>query len=809
MRTLTQDLRYGFRVLAKNPAFTAIALVTLMLGIGATAAMFSVVHAVLLRPLPYRDANRLVSIYEDASKIGFAHNTSAPGNFFEWKKETAIFEGLADYQTQSFNLSAHAGEPEKLDGIATTYNMFSILGVQPLLGRTFTPQEDWAGAPHVALISYRLWKGRFGGEKDIVGRGIFLNNKKYTVIGIMPAGFVFPRKDTEIWTPIEFEPKELSDFGNHYLVVIGRLRPGISIQEANAELLILTKRMAREHPDDEAFITRFFAEPLQNSYTRDVHRGLLVLMIAVGLILLIACANVANLLLSRASGRQREIAIRTAVGANRGRVMRQLLTESGLLGFGGGLLGILLAVWTFKFLKNLIPADLSTTVSLTLDLQVLGFAVLVTLSSGILFGLAPALQISKADLNDMLKEGARGSTGSRRTWLRNALVVGEVALSLMLLIGSGLLLESFANLRGINPGFDPNDVLTMRIIVPDSRYSDFVKRTEFFERVLEGVRRLPGVKAAGFTSALPLTWEGGTNSFAPEGIALRHGETYDANNRVVTPGYFEAMRIPLRRGRLFENSDGKDAPLVAIINETMARKFWPNQDPVGKRFKRGSLEDKTPWVRIVGIVADVRQMRLNRPARQEMYFPYWQANGNWMVPRDLVIRVSGDPMSLASAVRHVVWSIDPNQPVSNVMTINDLLDEEVASRRVQTLLLGGLAALALILACVGIYGVLSYLITQRTQEIGVRVALGADAGRVFRTIAGQGLSLAAAGIATGILATLGLARLLRSLLFGVSASDPLTYVAAVVTFAAVAILACGIPARKAANVDPLVALRYE
>jgi putative ABC transport system permease protein len=591
--------------------------------------------------------------------------------------------------------------------------------------------------------------------------------------------------------------------------VLARLRPGVTIAKANAELEVLSKRLARAYPETNREIQRFFAEPLHDTYTREARGGLIVLMAAVAFILLIACANIANLLLSRATRRQREIAVRTALGAGRARIVRQMLTESALLAAGGGLLGILLADWCFNFLKNLIPVDLSRTVSLTLDLRVLGFAVLISLVSSFLFGMAPALQVSKLDLNDVLKEGGRGSAGPRRRIFGNLLVIGEVALSLMLLVGSGLLLESFSRLRELDPGFRAGHVLTARLEVHGAKYGEFAKRSEFFERVLERVRALPGVKVAGFTSALPLTWEGGTNTFTPEGVVLDPGFNYDANNRVVTPGYFEAMRIPLRRGRLFNNGDGQDAPMVAIINETLERKFWPNQDAIGKRFKFGTPEDKTAVRRIVGVVADVRQMRLNEPAHQEMYFPYWQAKDNWMVPRDLTVRTSGDPLSLASAVRQAVWSIDRDQPISNVMTLDELLDQEVAQRRVQAALLGSLAALALILACVGIYGVLSYLVTQRAQEIGIRVALGANAADVFRTVAGQGMALAAIGIVAGAAAALALSRLLGSMLFGVLATDPITYAGAVALFAAVALLACYFPARRAARVDPMVALRCE
>jgi predicted permease len=810
MRTLLQDLRYGLRLLAHSPGFTAIAVLTLTLGIGATAAIFSVVDAVLLRALPFRDPQRLVSVFEDISAAGFPRNTPAPGNYAEFKAQTQIFEDAAATNERTYSLTGgHSFDPEQLRGAGITQNLFPMLGVKPVLGRVFLPDEDRPGGPHVVLIGNGLWKRRFGGDRSLIGRDILLNGEKYTVLGVMPAGFSYPFKDVEIWSPMAFTPEQLADYGMHWLNVVARLRQGVTITQANAELAVLSKRLARTYPETNAIIQRFFAEPLHETYTREARSGLTLLMAAVAFVLLIACANIANLLLSRATGRQREIAVRTALGAGHTRIVRQMLTESTLLAAGGGLLGILLADWCFEFLKNLIPEDLSRTVSLTLDLPVLGFALAITLVSSFLFGMAPALQVSKLDLSEVLKEGGRASAGSRRGPFRSLLVIGEVALSLMLLVGSGLLLASFARLRGLDPGFRADHVLTARLEVPRSKYGDFAKRSEFFERVLARVRSLPGVKVAGFTSALPLTWDGGTNTFTPEGTVADPSSPRDANNRVVTPGYFEAMRMSLRRGRLFNDGDGKDAPYVAIINETLARKFWPNRDPIGKRFKFGSPEDKTFLRRIVGVVGDVRQMRLNEPPREEMYFPYWQAKDNWMVPRDLAIRTSGDPLSLAGAVRQAIWSIDKDQPVSNVMTLDDLLDQEVAQRRVQAALLGGFAALALVLACIGIYGVLSYLVSQRTREIGVRVALGASASDVFRTVAGQGMTLAGIGIAAGLAGALALSRLLGSLLFGVSAGDPLTYTGAVTVFGLVALLACYFPARRAAKVDPMVTLRHE
>jgi len=817
MRTLIQDLRYGLRLLTRSPGFTAIALLTLTLGIGATAAIFSVVDAVLLRALPYRDPQRLVSVFEDASEGGFPRNTPAPGNYADWKAQTQIFEDAAAAATGGkwhvLNLTGESGEgaaePEKLESASVTQNLFAVLGARPAVGRVFLPEEDRPGAAPVVLLSHGLWMRRFGGDRGLVGRAILLNGAKYTVVGVMPSGFAYPSHEIDLWTPMAFTPEQLTERGSHYLTVVARLRAGVTLAQANAGLQVLCRRLAREYPETNAEIGRFFAEPLQDTYTQGARTGLIVLMAAVAFILLIACANIANLLLARATGRQREIAVRSALGAARSRIVRQMLTESALLAVGGGLLGILLADWCFNFLKNLIPEDLSRTVSLALDPRVLAFAVAISLGSSFLFGMAPALQVSRIDLNGVLKEGGRGNAGNRRGVLRNLLVIGEVALSLILLVGSGLLLASFAKLRGLDPGFRADHVLTVRVDAPITKYADFTRRSAFFERVLDRVRALPGVQSAGFTSALPLTWDGGTGAFTPEGVTPRPDLIWDANNRVVSPGYFEAMRIPLRRGRPIQEADGPGAPPVVVINETMARKFWPNQDALGKRMKFGLASDNVPWLRIVGIVGDVRQMRLHDPPRQEMYFPYWQAKDNWMVPRDLAIHTSGDPLSLAGAVRQAVWSIDKDQPVSNVMTLDDLLDQEVAQRRVQAALLGGFAALALILACIGIYGVLSYLVTQRTREIGVRVALGASASDVFRTVAGQGMTLAGLGIAAGLAGALALSRLLGSLLFGVSAGDPIAYAGAVAVFGVVALAACYFPARRAAHVDPMITLRYE
>ncbi len=815
VRTLFNDARYGWRTLARSPGFTVVALLTLTLGIGANTAIFSVVNAVLIRSLPFHDPGRLVMVWEDYARTGFPQNTPAPGNYADWKADRNIFDDAAALALHTYNLSGD-GAPEKLDGAGVTSNLFRVLGIEPVLGRAFTGAEDTPGAAREVLISHGLWTRRFGADPKLVGRPILLNGANYKVIGVMPSGFHFPSRDFELWTPIAFTAQELAARDSHYLNVVARLQRGVTLERANAQLRVMAKRDAVAYPDGDSDLEGFFAQPLRDYYTVDVRRGLIVLMLAVGCILLIACANIANLLLSRSSARSREIAVRTAVGASRSRIVRQLLTESALLSIGGGALGLLLAAWCFAFLKNLIPDALASTVSLRLDWSVLGFSMFISVASSAFFGLLPALRTSRVDLNEVLKEGARGAVGGRGRGLRSGLVIAEVALSSMVLIGASLLLASFSNLRGLDPGFRADHVLTMQINQPPltveeagNHPEDFLRRLALFSRLLERVRAMPGVKAAGMTSALPLTWKGGSVSFTAEGQPPVAGLVYDANNRVISPGYFEALHISMKRGRAFDERDGKNAPMVSIVNETMAKQFWPGVDPIRHRMKIGGLPSPFPWATIVGIVHDTRNMGLNEPVRAEMYFPYGQSGRNWMVPRDLAILTSGDPMKLADAVRQAVWSIDKNQPVSKIQTLDELLDGEVAQRRVQSALLGAFAALALILACVGIYGVMSYMVARRTREIGVRLALGADARTIFGDVAREGLTMTAAGIAAGISAALILSRLLAALVFGVSANEPRIYIGTAALFVLVALLACYVPARRAARIDPMEALRYE
>ena len=813
--TLERDLHFGLRQLRRNPGFATVAILTLALGIGATAAIFSVVDAVLLRSLPYRDADRLVSVYEDRSRTGFPRKEFTPANYVDCKAQTGIFEDVAAVDADRFyNLTGSGVTPERLSAEGVTHNLFSMLGIRALLGRVFSPQEDISGSEHVVLLSYRLWLGRFGGDQNVIGRGILLNGEKYSVVGVMPPGFSFPNKNADLWVPTAFTSQDLADRGSHFLMVIAVLRPGVTLKQANAELLVLSQRLRREHMDIMRFVDKFFADPLQKVYTRDVRAGLIVLLAAVAFILLIACANIANLLLSRAAGRQREIALRAALGAARGRIVRQLLTESATLAIAGGVMGILLAEGNFRFLGNLIPDDLSRTVSITLDLPILAFAILISLVSTFVFGLAPALQTSKIDISESLNEGGRAGIGARRKTLGNLLVIGEIALSLMLLVASGLLLDSFANLRHLDPGFRSDHVLTARIDVAETRYRNFFTRTQFFQTVLERVRALPGVRSAGSTSVLPLTSKAGISGFVgmagfvPEGV-VHPGIQYAALDCVVSPGYFEAMRIPLLRGRRFNDQDGPEAPSVVVINETMARKFWPNEDALGKRFRLNLGNGNSRLFQVVGIVGDVKQMSLAEPSKEEMYFPNWQAQGNYMMPRDLVVRTTGDPMNLAGPLRRAVWSVAADQPLSSVMPMDHIVDDAVGQRRVQTVLLGGLAVLALTLACVGIYGVMAYMVTQENHEIGLRVALGAEPRNILRLILGRASRLTVIGVSTGIFAALLTTRFMKSLLFGVSGLDPLAFVGAAILLTSVALLASYLPAHRAMHIDPMIALRCE
>jgi predicted permease len=813
MRTLLQDLRFGMRTLLKRPGFTAVAVVTLALGIGANTAIFSLVSAVLVRPLKYRDAERLVMVWEDASATGFSRDNPAAANYADWKAEQRSFEAMAATRQQTFDLTGD-GEPEKLYAFGVESNFFSLLGVEPALGRTLLPGEDSADT-RVCVISNGLWQRRFGGERSIVGREVLLNGEKYTVVGVMPKGFQFELAGVDLWTPLGLTPEQSADRNSHYLEVVARLKPDVTPAQAETDVKAITERIANAYPNIATGLSAAVV-PLREQLAGDSRRPLSVLLGAVALVLLIACANVAGVLLSRAAARRREIAVRAALGASRRRIVRQLLTESLLLGAAGGALGSLLALWAFAFLQQLVPSGMREMVELKLDLTVLLFTLGVSLLAGIAFGLAPALQASRTDLNEALKQGgARGGVGSGRR-LRGAFVVAEVALALVLLVGAGLLIQTLYRLRNQYSELRPENVLTLRTQLADNRYAEPARRAAFYEQVLSRVKSLPGVVAVGYTTAVPLTRKGGANGLSLEGRDNGPSSTWNANHRQVSPDYFRALGQTLREGRAFDDRDDERAQPVAAINEAMARAYWPGESALGKRFKVGSPDSPEPWMTIVAVVSDVRQMGADAPVKPEMYIPYRQAAPYWpkapysfFTPRDLVVRTSTDPRSLVAAVRGVVHEVDAYQPVSGVRTMDEVLGVETAQRRLGMILLTAFAALALLLAALGIYGVLAFFVVQHTQEIGVRLALGARPADVLRLVVGRGMRLALVGVVIGLAASFGLARLLASLLYEVSPGDPATYALVAVLLACVALLACLVPARRATKVDPMVALRYE
>jgi putative ABC transport system permease protein len=812
MGNLLQDLRYGARTLLKNPGFTLIAVLTLALGIGANTAIFSVVNAVLLRSLPFHDPDRLVMVWEDASFAGFPRNTPAPANYADWKSQNHVFEDMGALVDNSYNLTGD-GEPEKIDAYEATANFFSMLGVKLALGRAFLPGEDAPGV-RVAILSYGLWERRYGASPDVVGKNILLNGEKYAVVGVMPAGFQFLNPEIGLWVTTTFTPEILANRGSHYLTVVARMKPGVTLQEANADVKTIMRRIARDYPNQAGRLDAF-ALPLRDQLAGDSRRPLMVLLVAVGFVLLIACVNIASLSLSRAASRSREIAIRAALGAGRFRIARQLLTESVLLSLAGAAVGLLFAIWSFSFLQRLIPGGLTLSTTLSVDRRVLGFTLLVTLLTGLIFGLAPALQASKIDLNGSLKQGAaRSGLGAGGDKLRNVMVVIEVALSLALLIGAGLLIRTFFKMLNQYSGLQPQNVLLLRTQLSRGKYGEEPKRNAFYTQVLDRVKNLPGVISAGYTTSAPLDWKGGTRGFWIEGRtveqAVSQGLSYDSNYRQTSAGYLKTMGIPLRQGRFLNEGDAENSMPVVVINETMARQYWPGENALGKRFKLGDPQDPIPWVTVVGIAGDVRQMGMDQPVKAEMYFPYQQVKGDfWSAPRDLVIRASVDPMSLVAAARREINAVDPDQPISNIRTMEDLLDEEIGQRRLGMMLLAAFAALALSLASVGIYGVLSYFVVQHTQEIGVRLALGAQRRGILVLVMRKGMTLASAGMAVGLFGAFAMTRLMSSLLYEVGAADPVTFAAVAALLSAVAMLACYVPARRAMRVDPIVALRRE
>src|SRR2546423_1524163 len=804
-----QDARYALRMLGKNPAFTSIAIIALALGIGANSAIFSVVNAVLLRPLPFKHPEQLVMVWENAAHLGFPRNTPSPANFLDWQKQAQSFAGMAAMAERSFNLTG-VGEPERLEGRRVSANLFDLLGVPPLLGRAFVPADDNPGS-HVLLLSCSLWQRRFGSDQSVIGRAITLNGKSYTVVGVMPPLVQLPgyeNRHDQLWVPIAFPPDEAAQRGNHFLEVIARTKPGITLKQAQAEMETISARLAQQYPD---YNTRIGAVviPLHEQVVGDIKPALLVLLGAVGFVLLIACANVANLLLARAAVRQKEIAVRLALGANQSRLIRQFLTESVLLAMFGAGLGLLLAFLGLRALRTFIPASISQVETINIDARVLIFTALVAVMTGIAFGLAPAVQGSHLNLNDTLKEGGRDSAGgSKGNRARSLLVIGEVAVSFVLLIGAGLLINSFFHLRNLDPGFRADHLLTMKVDLSEGKYPDRERRAAFFDEVMRRVRELPGVQSAAVADNLPLTFNGNSMTIGVEGVTdPPPGQRPDVIFRAIGPGYFNTMAIPIVGGRDFTDQDKADSKDVVVISEKTAQHFWPGQDPIGKRLKPGSSTSKSEWREVIGILKEVRQKDLIAPPKMQMYFSYRQPKE--IAANPLLVHTTIAPMSLAGSVRNAIWSVDKDQTVAQIDTMDHIVTEAVARQRFSMVLLGVFAALALLLASVGIYGVMSYSVAQRTREIGIRMALGAGRADVLQMTVGQGLKLVGAGMILGLGAAFLLTRVMATLLYGISATDPITFIGISVVLLAVAILASYVPALRATKIDPMLALRAQ
>ncbi|MFQ5744452.1 MAG: ABC transporter permease [Acidobacteriota bacterium] len=817
METLLKDFRYAVRTLWRSPGFAAVVILTAALGIGANSAIFSVVDAVLLRPLPYQDPERLVMVWDRNPERGLERSPISYANYLDWAQQNSFFEHQAAYGHSPFNLS-DGDTPERVWGLRASAGLFPALGIDPVLGRTYGPDEDRPGGERVVVLSHRLWQRRFGGDGEIVGRTVRLNGESFTVIGVMPAGFTFPQFPqnipVDLWVPLapftDGRPR-----GSRSVLAVAKLKEGVTLEQAEAGIATIAGRLEREYPNVNSGWTSVLV-PLHGQVVGPVRAALLTLFGAVGLVLLIACANIANLSMARAAGRQREIAVRAALGAGRLRLVRQLLTESLLLAIAGGALGLLLADWAVQFLVASSPGEVTRLgEQISIDWRMVGFTLVTSLVTGVLFGLIPALRTSRSDLHEALKEGGSAwAAGFRGLPVRSTLVVAQVALALVLLIGAGLLIRSLAGLMDIEPGFDTQDLLTMEILLPEASYPGQPQVRAFHQALLEGAGELPGVRSVATVNFLPLSGYSAARPFTIDKRPLPPGERPRAEERAVSPDYFRAMGITLVAGRLFTAQDNSDAPGVTIISESMARRYWLDEDPLGRRLTTSSLANflRDDWSdlaasrEIVGVVSDVHYSALAAPADDTIYLPYRQDPWPWLA---LVVKASADPATLVEAVRNQVRELDPNLALYNLRTMRRVISTTVAADRFRVLLLAVLAGLALALATVGIYGLVSFSIKQRTHEIGVRLALGARPQEVFGLVVRQGLALAAVGVAVGMLAAIALTRLLSSWLFGITATDPATFLGISLIMVAVAALACWLPARRAARVDPVVSLRVE
>ena len=805
IETFWQDVRYSARMLIKHPGFALIAVFTITLGIGANTAIFSIVNAVLLRPFPYQQPEQLVMVGESTG--GGGRNAVSYPNFVDWQHQNTVFDAVSVMRSnENYNLTG-AGEPERLQGRLVSAGFFTILGIKPLLGRDFLPEDDRGGATPSVILSHAFWSRKFGNDTGVVGRQITLNNHAYTVVGVAPADFQFGL-DADVSVPIGLSAQRFSARGaDPGAGVVARLKPNVSLQQAETDINLIYARLEQQYPESNTG-RRATLTPLHEFFTGDVRQPLLILLGSVGLVLLIACANVANLLLVRASTRKREMSVRVALGASRGRVIRQLLTESLMLATIGAVLGTLLAHWGMKFIAHQLPDGIPRLNEANVDLRVLVFTVGVSLVIGLLFGLAPALQASRLNLTDALKEGDRGSSGGRQR-MRSVLVVGEVALTLTLLVGAGLLIQSFRRVLQVDPGFEPQNLLTMQISASNP---DGHQVVGFFNQLQENLRSLPGVKAVAISNGLPMGVVNRPVFFIEGQPRPEKGKEPGGIRYTVSPDYFQTMGIDLVKGRTFTTHDTPTTPLTVVIDEALAQRFG-NEDPIGKRLSQSS--SGTPSYEIIGVVRHVEQDNLDGSAIRtpQFYLSFNQLPAErWpgSVRRvNLLTRTDVEPASLASTVRDQIARLNKDQAVFNVKTMDQIVSQSLASRRFSMLLLSAFAIVALALASIGIYGMLSYAVAQRTREIGLRMTLGAQAGTVLRLVIGQGMKLALAGVALGLVASLALTRTMKNLLFGVSATDPTTFVGIALLLSLVALLACWIPARRATKVDPIIALRYE
>jgi putative ABC transport system permease protein len=807
-----QDTRYAVRTLRKTPAFTAVVVALIALAVGANTAIFSVANAVLLKPLPFPDPDRLVLLWEDFSERGGGSTRAevSPADFAAWKEQNRSFTDVAALFTGTFNLTG-TGTPEKLAGALTTGNLFSVLGMQPLLGRTLTAGDDRGDAPDVVVIGAGVWRARFGADPGIVGRALTLNGTSRTVVGVVPDDFRFPDKDAVLWIPARFSPQDLAQRTSYYIYVVARLKPGVELAQAQADMSLVARSLGQAFPRSNNRLGVTVSEAHEH-LTREARPAMSLLLGAVAIVLLIASANVANLLLARGAGRRREIALRKVLGARGLRVARQLLTESAILALLGASLGAALATIAFAYLGRLVPETMSANVHPALDVRGLIFTAGIATVVALLSGAGPMVAAGRLALNAALKEGSDRHTGAGRR-LRRGLIVAELTLTVVLLVAAGLLLRSYRNVLTIDAGFNPNNVLVAQTVLPLAKYSPLPARTSFYDGVLQRVRALPGVSSASYVNYPPLTFKGGRTYVSIEGAPPPRPEDfgrYMAVDRVVAENYFHTLGIPVTHGREFEERDTATAPLTVVVNQAFARRHWPNADAVGKRLTLGA-DGNAPWFTVVGVVGDILQLRLDEPAEPEVYFAARQVAvaAPFLWPQHLVVRTTGNPLAIAGAVRNAVWQVDPDQPVSSIRPMSEIFETELRARNTQLTLVAAFAVVALLMAAVGLYGVLSHAVAQQLREIGVRMALGARRRTVVAQVVVDALRLAVVGSLLGLLVSIGVTRYLSTWLFNVSPLDPLTFVVTVVVLGVVALVASSVPALRGASVDPISVLRAE